>query len=132
MSLRVEMDQPPCRWELEMTTSLRFTLMSAVGSHLPERAWRSRLLRRVMEGVAKTSLGLRWIRLSGKMPNGQYGVFAPRRLYPIVHLDGVDLGHTVWSRDTPRIGDMPVSAPGYYLGTQPKTTGDLTPNRDLA
>jgi hypothetical protein len=37
-----------------------------------------------------------------------------RRLYPIVHsqatLGGVDLGHTVRSRDTPRIGGIPVSA----------------------
>jgi hypothetical protein len=48
------------------------------------------------------------------MPNGQYGILTPRRLYPIVRshamLDGVDLGHTVRSRDTPLIGRIPVSA----------------------
>jgi hypothetical protein len=114
MSLTVEMDDPRCLWKMEMTTSPLFTLMSAVGARLPERAWRSRFLRRVLEGAAKRFLRLGSIRLSGTMPNGQYGVLTPRRLYPITHsravLDGIDLGHTVRSRNTPRIGDIPVSA----------------------
>jgi hypothetical protein len=114
MSLTVEMDEPRCRWEMEMTTSPMFTLMSAVGSRIPERAWRSHALHRVMERAAKTFLGLGSVRMSGTMPNGQYGVLAPQRLYPIVRssaeLDGIDLGHTIRSTETPRIGDIPVSA----------------------
>jgi hypothetical protein len=89
-------------------------IRSTIGSRIPERAWRSSLLRRVMERAAKRILGLGSIRLSGSMPDGQYGVLTPRRMYPIAHshamFDGVDLGHTVRSRETPRIGDIPVSA----------------------
>ena len=114
MSLTVEMDEPQCLWEMEITTSPLFTLMSAIGSRIPERAWRSRVLHRVMEAAAKRFLGLGAVRLSGTMPNGQYGVLTPRRLYPIKRshamFDGIDLGHTVRSRETPRIGDVPLSA----------------------
>jgi hypothetical protein len=84
---------------------------------LRARSWmgcvRSSLLEHHGRGRQKL-LGLGSIRLSGTMPNGQYGVLTPRRLYPITHshatFAGVDLGHTVRSPDTPRIGDIPVSA----------------------
>jgi hypothetical protein len=119
MSLTVEMDEPRCLWEMEITTSPVFTLMSAIGSRIPERAWRSRLLHRVMEAAAKRFLGLGAVRLSGTMPNGQYGVLTPRRLYPIKRshamFDGIDLGHTVRSRETPRIGDVPLYRPARCL-----------------
>jgi hypothetical protein len=38
MSLTVAMDHPRCRWEMEMTTSPLFALVSAAGSRIPERA----------------------------------------------------------------------------------------------
>ncbi|MBI3648653.1 MAG: hypothetical protein HY240_07895 [Actinobacteria bacterium] len=114
MNLTVEMDRPRCRWEMEMATSPMFTVMSAMGSRIPERTWRSRSLHRVMERAAKTFLRLGSVRMSGTMPNGQYGVLSPRRMYPVVwsraEFDGVDLGHIIRSRETPRIGDIPVSA----------------------
>ena len=114
MSLTVEMDEPRCLWKMEMTTSPAFTLMSAIGSRIPERAWHSQLLRRAMEGAARGFLGLGSVRLSGTMPNGQYGVLTPRRLYPVERsraiFDGVDLGRTVRSREAPCIGDVPLSA----------------------
>ena len=130
MSLTVEMDRPRCRWDMEVTTSPFFALMSTIGPRIPERAWRSRLLLRLIEGAARRFLRLGSIRLSGTMPNGQYGVLTPRRVYPISRshavLNGVDLGHTVRSRETPRIGEIPVSARavlaigrGYFEITDP-------------
>jgi hypothetical protein len=90
-------------------------IRSTIGSRIPERAWRSSLLRRVMERAAKRILGLSGpSAYPAQCPTGQYGVLTPRRMYPIAHshamFDGVDLGHTVRSRETPRIGDIPVSA----------------------
>lgn len=114
MSLTVEIDAPPGRWEMEMTTSSLFTIMGAVGSRIPERAWHSPAVHRVMELAAKRVLGLGSIRMAGTMPNGQYGVLAPQRLFPIVRshaqLNGVDLGHTIRATDNPRIGDIPLTA----------------------
>src|SRR5690348_9550127 len=117
-TLIVKMSEPAFIWSMKISRSPAFSFMSAITSLLPEAAWRSHTLHRMMERAAKRLLGLGSIRMSGPTPNGQYGVLTPRRMYPIASshatFDGVDLGHTIRSDDQPMIGGTPLSSRAVF------------------
>jgi len=105
-SLRVNMKHPPLDWTLTATSDRRLDLINAVNAVLPLSSWRSSLLLRVRERLAK-ALGLGELELSGITPSGDVETLMPEQIYFIEEssaaLDGVELGRPIHLHENPGI-----------------------------
>jgi hypothetical protein len=126
--VRVTMEQPAVVWTLKARSDWRLRLINPVNAALPLATWRSKLLVRGRERLAK-ALGLGNLRLSGLTPSGHVGTLMPARMYFIdestASFDGVDLGRPVRLSENPRIGSVPLPARGVLArGTGMWRIGD--------
>lgn len=114
-TVRITMNEPRVDWTLTATSSPRLNLINAVNSALPLTTWRSNLLLRARERVAKT-LSLGDLQLSGITPSGHIGTLMPEKMYFIedarASFDGIDLGHPVHLSQNPKIGSVPLPTRG--------------------
>lgn len=113
--VRVTMDRPAVVWTFKARTDWRLDLVNSVNAALPLATWRSKLLVRSRERIAR-ALGLGDLRLSGPTPSGHMGTLMPERMYFIdgstASFDGVDLGRPVHLSENPKIGSVPLPARG--------------------
>jgi hypothetical protein len=121
MDLSVEMDAPSLQWTISITTTPLFMLMNTISQAIPERLWRTSLMLRGFERIGGTLFDLGDVTLSGKAPNGQFGILMPRQMFPIAAaaacLDGLDLGKPTRSRENPSIGALRLPArPIFAVG----------------
>jgi len=121
MNLSVEMDPPSLQWTISISTTPLFTVMNAISQAIPERLWRTPLMLRLFERIGGTLFDLGDVTLSGKAPNGQFGILMPRQMFPIAaaaaRLDGLDLGKPTRSRENPSIGALRLPArPIFAVG----------------
>lgn len=115
-SLRVTMEQPSLEWTLRVGETRSLRLMNALSARMPTWTWRPRALLAPRERIAGRLFGVGDIKLSGVMPNGQFGILMPQRMYLVEEahavLGGVDLGSPVTMYPNPKIGDVPMPARG--------------------
>jgi hypothetical protein len=113
--VRVTMDQPAVAWTFRARSDWRLRLINPVNAALPLATWRSKLLVRSRERIAK-ALGLGDLRLSGPTPSGHTGTLMPEQMYFIddsmASFDGVDLGRPVHFSENPKIGSFTLPSRG--------------------
>jgi hypothetical protein len=98
------------RWRVTLAATVATRVLTAVGTALPDRAWRSDRALRLLAPTAGTVLGAGRLRLSGTAPNGQGFRAGPRRLWDIpesrAEIDGVDAGPVGPLPRQDRLGDF--------------------------
>ncbi len=94
--LRIRTADGAVDWTVEMESSPMTRMMSAVGSAMPNAAWRSRPILGAMGRVAGWALGVGTVRLTGLTSNGQDFDANPLRVWYVTDsraiVDGQDLG----------------------------------------
>ncbi|WP_169791284.1 hypothetical protein [Sandaracinus amylolyticus] len=114
MELHVAMRAPRLDWTIDVGAPLRARVLGAIASRVPERAWRSGAVQRVLARVGDAAFGIGDVTLSGRVPNGQRAFLMPKRMFPIVEstalLEGRSLGRPTRLDESPRIGDMRLPA----------------------
>jgi len=68
-------------WSVSLAPTPVTALMNAVASVLPEPVWRMPWFLRVMGALASVGLGAGRLRLDGRLPNGQWFLANPRRIW---------------------------------------------------
>ncbi len=120
-TLRVTVNQPQLDWTLTATSDRRLDLVNAVNAMLPLSSWRSSLLLRARERVAKV-LGLGELELSGITPSGDVETLMPEQIYFIEEssaaLGGLDLGLPVHLHENPKLGTLPLPTRGTLVRGQ--------------
>jgi hypothetical protein len=115
MSLRIEVERPSIQWTLTAIETPTLSFLNSVSASLPLGTWRPPALIRAREAMARW-LGMGNIQMAGTMPNGQWGILMPQRMYFIEEskavIDGVDLGAPARLDETPKIGAIPLPARG--------------------
>jgi hypothetical protein len=98
------------QWTVELQTSRATRLMSAIGGRLAESAWSDPRLLRRMGRMARRTLDVGDVRLTGRAPNGQCYMMAPKQLWTVADsravLSGRDLGPTGPLLRQARLGDF--------------------------
>src|SRR5262245_65616673 len=93
--------------------------MSAIGGRLSESAWSAPTVLRRLSGVARRTLGVGDVRLTGRAPNGQCYMMAPKRLWLVANsravLHGRDLGSSGPLLRQARLGDFRMPQRGIGL-----------------
>ena len=93
-----------------MGTTFLFKLMNLISPRLPERLWRASFMLRSMEWMGRVFFRMGHVNSSGNVPNGQFSILMPRRMYNIKSsegtLDGEDLGNPIKIKENPAIGDL--------------------------
>jgi hypothetical protein len=97
------------RWSVELQATRATRLMSAIGGRLSDSAWTDPRLRRRLDRVARRTLGVDDIRLTGRAPNGQCYTMSPKQLWVVADsravLNGRDLGPSGPLLRQARLGD---------------------------
>jgi hypothetical protein len=113
--VRVTLGQPAVVWTFEAHSDWRLHVVNSINAALPLATWRSKLLVRSRERIAR-ALGLGDLRLSGLTPSGHVGTLMPEQMYFIdqstASFDGVDLGRPIHSSENPKIGAFNLPARG--------------------
>jgi hypothetical protein len=98
------------QWTFEFRATAATRLMSTVGTRLSESAWSDPTTLRRLSRVATRTLGVGDIRLTGRAPNGQCYMMAPRQLWVVADsravLEGRDLGSGGPLLRQARLGDF--------------------------
>ena len=98
------------QWTVELQTSRATRLMSTIGGRLSESAWSDPRLLRPMGRIARRTLDVGDVRLTGRAPNGQCYMMAPKQLWTVADsravLSGRDLGPTGPLLRQARLGDF--------------------------
>jgi hypothetical protein len=98
------------QWNFELQATAATRLMSTVGTRLSESAWSDPTTLRRLSRVATRTLGVGDVRLTGRAPNGQCYMMAPRQLWVVADsnavLQGRDLGPSGPLLRQARLGDF--------------------------
>jgi len=83
-------------WTVDLQATAATRLMSTIGGRLSESAWTDPTILRRLSSVARRTLGVGDVRLTGRAPNGQCYTIAPKQLWVVAGsravLRGRDLG----------------------------------------
>jgi hypothetical protein len=105
-------------WEVRVGATFATRLMNAVGTLMPDAAWRNPALLGAMEPLAGALLGVGRVGLHGRAPNGQRFVANPLTVWAIVEsravLAGEDLGPPGPVEPQARLGDFWVPQRGIF------------------
>jgi hypothetical protein len=106
-------------WQLDLGTSASTRMMSGIAPRLPERTWASRLALGALGRVAGPMMGAGRVRLSGRAPNGQRFMIAPKRFWAVTHSRAVwragDLGAVARLRPQARLADFWAPQRGFFV-----------------
>jgi hypothetical protein len=106
-------------WTLQMAETPATRLMTAMGQHMPARAWTNRAVLALMGRMAGPMLSAGRMRLNGTMPNGQEFFAAPRRIWAIedssATVQGEDLGPIGPLAEQGRLGDFWLPQRGIFF-----------------
>jgi hypothetical protein len=116
--LLVSIPEVDLHWRSTMQATPRSKAFNAVGSILPDRAWRSRRLLRAMGPIAGRVLGVGPVGLAGRVPNGQSFVANPQRIWYVAEstatLSGTDLGRPGPLSEQATLGDFAIPQRGVF------------------
>jgi hypothetical protein len=97
-------------WRVDLQATKATRLMSKIGGRLSESAWTDPSNLKRLSRVARRTLGVGDVRLTGRAPNGQCYMMAPKQLWVIADsravLHGQDLGPTGPLMRQARLGDF--------------------------
>ncbi|WP_101949133.1 hypothetical protein [Mycobacterium sp. 3519A] len=97
-------------WTVDLETSRATRVMSRIGARLPDAKWADPNVSRRLSRVARRTLGVGDVRLTGRAPNGQCYTMAPKQLWLVKKstavLHGRDLGITGPLLRQARLGDF--------------------------
>jgi hypothetical protein len=106
-------------WHVALGTSVATRLLNTVAGAIPERAWQSPAVLRVMGGVAEATLGTGRMNLTGQTPNGHRYIANPRQLWLIESshalVDGVSVGPVGPLADQASVGDLLLPQRGLFV-----------------
>ncbi len=116
--LRVRVPEADLDWRSTMVATPRSKAFNALGSVLPDRAWRSPRLLSTMGPVAGRVLGVGAIRMAGRAPNGQSFVANPQRIWYVAEatavLAGVDFGRPGPLSPQAGVGEFTIPQQGVF------------------
>lgn len=123
-------------WELRIQPSTATRVMNGMGRLLPDAAWRSDAVLRVMGRVAGPMLGLGRVRLQGTVPNGQHFRASPRLTWTVADssasIMGQDIGGPGRLPNQDRLGDFWLPQRGIFMaGTSRFDSHDATQHAPL-
>jgi hypothetical protein len=108
-SLRVDIPGV-LHWTVDLQESRATRLMSRIGVRLPDKAWADPTVSRRLSRVARRTLGVGDVRLTGRAPNGQCYAMAPKQMWLVAgshaQWHGRDLGPTGPLLRQARLGDF--------------------------
>ncbi len=116
-ALRVAIAEAGFSWDLTLQASAASRALNAVGTAVPDRAWRWPALLAVMGPAAGQALRAGRVALAGQAPNGQAFVVSPQRIWLI-------------ARSSARLGGADFGPPGP-LSEQARLGGFWIPQRGL-
>jgi hypothetical protein len=97
-------------WTVEFETTAATKLMAMIGGRLSDSAWANPLILTWLGRVARRTLGVGDVRLTGRAPNGQCYTMAPKQLWSVAGsravLHGRDLGPSGPLLRQARLGDF--------------------------
>jgi hypothetical protein len=97
-------------WTVDLQATAATRLMSTIGGRLSESAWTDPKILHRLSRVARRTLGVGDVRLTGRAPNGQCYTIAPKQLWVVAHsravLGGRDLGPSGPLLRQARLGDF--------------------------
>lgn len=106
-------------WHLDLGTAASTRLISGIASRLPERTWTNRAALRALSRVAGPMLGAGRVRLSGRAPNGQRFMIAPKRFWAVTRSRAVwrgeGLGPVEPLGTQARLGDFWAPQRGFFV-----------------
>lgn len=98
------------QWSLDLATTRATRLMGRIGERLSETAWADPRMLRRMGRLANRTLDVGDVRLTGRAPNGQCYMMAPKQLWVVAEssavLAGRDLGLSGPLLRQARLGDF--------------------------
>ncbi len=116
--LRVRVPAADLDWRSTMVATPRSKAFNALGSVLPDRAWRSSRLLAAMSPIAGRMLGVGGIRMTGHVPNGQSFVANPQRIWYVAEataaLAGADFGRPGPLPSQTSLGDFTIPQQGVF------------------
>ena len=116
--LRVRVPASDLDWRSTMVATARSKVFNALGSVLPDRAWRSSRLLSAMGPIAGRMLGVGGIRMAGHAPNGQSFVANPQRIWYVAEataaLAGADFGRPGPLSPQASLGDFIIPQRGVF------------------
>ena len=97
-------------WTVDLRATAATRLMSTIGGRLSESAWTDPTILKRLSRVARRTLGVGDVRLTGRAPNGQCYTIAPKQLWVVADsravLRGTDLGPSGPLLRQARLGDF--------------------------
>jgi hypothetical protein len=106
-------------WTLDLQSTTVTRLMSGIGRRVPESAWSDPATLRRLGTVARRTLGVGDVRLTGRAPNGQCYQMAPKQLWLVTDsravLRGQDLGGIGALLRQARLGDFRMPQRGISM-----------------
>jgi hypothetical protein len=105
-------------WHVALGSSIATRLLNIVAGTIPERAWQSPALLRVMGRVAEATLGTGRMNFTGQTPNGHPYIANPRKVWLIESshalVDGVSVGPVGPLADQAAVGDLLLPQRGLF------------------
>ena len=106
-------------WHVALGSSVATRLLNIAAGAMPEPAWQSPLVLRVMGGMAKATLGTGRMNFTGHTPNGHRYVANPRQLWLIESshalVNGVSVGPASPLADQAAVGDLLLPQRGLFV-----------------
>jgi hypothetical protein len=97
-------------WTVDLQATAATRLMSTIGGRLSESAWTDPTILKRLSRVARRTLGVGDVRLTGRAPSGQCYTMAPKQLWVVADshavLGGRDLGPSAPLLRQARLGDF--------------------------
>jgi hypothetical protein len=97
-------------WTVDLQATAATRLMSTIGGRLSESAWADPTVLMRLSRVARRTLGVGDVRLTGRAPNGQCYLMAPKQLWVVADsramMHGRDLGPSGPLLRQGRLGDF--------------------------
>lgn len=116
--LRVAMAEVGLDWRSTISSTLPTRAVSALGSVMPDRAWRSERVLRAMGPVAGRLLGAGRVNMAGRSPTGETFLANPMRVFVVddsqASLDGTSFGAPGPLAEQARLGDFLIPQRGVF------------------
>lgn len=105
-------------WRLQLAPSPMTRIMNAAGAMMPQAAWRSPAVLRMMGSLASGMLGVGRVGLAGRTANGMPFQANPLRIWRVsassATIDGVDAGRPEPLPEQARLGDFWIPQRGIF------------------
>jgi hypothetical protein len=105
-------------WDIILYQTQATAIMNFAAGMMPDRAWKMRIILKLMGKVAGTLMGIGKVGLTGFVPNGQYFIANPYKMWMVseshAYLGGEDFGSPGLLKDQPHYGDFWIPRRGVF------------------